>query len=440
VVPIPASAGNLGTPIAAFPGDRVVWGNYSTNGVYLSAMSLDDENYGYMMYTARHTPAFTDWDAVTLTASDTQTGWAAFSNDPYVGILWTKENRRNYAFSLDTGKFLWESDSQIFADGWGGATSNSSPEKIIVYGKLIEASVGGVVYCYDALTGNLDWTYEALDPYIGESYVVQNWWITPCFASSSFSTGKGMVYFGHQEHSAQEPKPRGAPFFALDVETGEVVWKIDGAFRQLSWGNGRALIGDSIIATIDSYDSQIYAIGRGPSEVTVSVSNPVITAGTPVMISGTVMDISPGIDLKDTLQRRFPKGVPVVADESMSEWMLYVWKNFDMPLVEGVEITIFGVGANNESFDIGTAVSDANGRFSCVWTPRDSENVDVYAVFSGSGAYYGSGAKAEISVLEAPAPPVVEPTPPYGLYIALAAIAIIITVVIFGLLILLRKK
>jgi hypothetical protein len=102
---------------------------------------------------------------------------------------------------------------------------------------------------------------------------------------------------------------------------------------------------------------------------------------------------------------------------------------------KGVEITIFGVGENNESFDIGTVVSDEYGRFSCVWTPTNSEPVDVYAVFQGSGAYFGSYAKTEMAVLDAPEPPPpADPLPPYGLYIALAAVAIIVAVLIVGLL------
>ncbi|MCL2643130.1 MAG: PQQ-binding-like beta-propeller repeat protein [Candidatus Bathyarchaeota archaeon] len=420
---------NLGAPVHAFPDDRIIFANVSTAGVTLSAVQIDEDNFGQWLYRERHwAPSNNQWEGyLSIITADTQSGWAAFSNDPYVGVFWTKEDRVNHVFNLNTGRIAWQSEPQNFADSWGGARSNSSPEKVIVYGKLIEGSGGGIVYCYNATTGVLEWTFEQKDKY-NESYHRENWWVVPCFVSD------GKIYLGYQVHSSQEPKPRGAPFYALDIETGEVVWQIDGAFRQLAWG-GRAIIGDSVIATIDSYDSQVYAIGKGPSEMTVAASNAVATAGNTVLISGTVMDISPGTQ-QDNLQMRFSKGVPAVSDESMSDWMLYVYKQFARPMdTTGVEVTVFAQ-QGDRVIDVGTAVSDDSGRFAITWTTPDDAtgNWDVYAYFSGSGAYYGSWAKSEMAVLAAPIEPPPEPLPPYGLYIALAAIAIIIAVAIVGLL------
>jgi hypothetical protein len=424
---------SLGTPVCVFPGDRAIFANVSTAGVTLSGIALDEENYGQRLFTDRFwAPKDDIWKQyLSIITADTQSGWAAFSQDPYVGVFWTKEDRVNHVFSLETGKLLWESEPQNFADSWGGATSNSSPEKVIVYGKLIEGSGGGIIYCYNASTGVLDWTFEQEDKYT-ESYHRQNWWAVPCFVSG------GKIYIGYQVHSSQVPLPRGAPFYALDIETGEVVWQIDGAFRQLAWG-GRAVIGDSVIATIDSYDSQVYGIGKGPSEMTVTTSNAVATTENTVLISGTVMDISPGTT-QDNLIGRFSKGVPAVADESMSDWMLYVYKHFERPLdTKGVEITVFAEQGDTV-IDIGTATSDANGRYSIAWTPSADAtgNWDIYAYFSGSGAYYGSYAKSEMAVLAAPEVPPPEPSPPYGWYILGAAIAIIAVNIIVTLL--LRKK
>ena len=36
-------------------------------------------------------------------------------------------------------------------------------------------------------------------------------------------------------------------------------------FRDTRWG-GNGIIGDSIIATMDTYDQRVYAIGKGPSQ------------------------------------------------------------------------------------------------------------------------------------------------------------------------------
>ena len=427
-----AGASQTATPIVAFPGDRVLFSNHTQAGIELTGISLNEEGSVSVMYNRRTWVAPKEWESIGASAPGEvatfrQSGWASFSQVDNVGIFWTKENRVNYAFNLETGRPMWQSESQNYADSW---TDAPLQEKVIAYGKLYEASVGGIVYCYDVKTGELLWEYEALDKY-NESYHREAWWLIITFVTD------GKVYLGHMAHSSQEPKPRGAPFFALDCETGDLVWEIDGAFRQTRWG-GRAIIGDSIIATMDTYDQQIYAIGKGPSEMTVSMSNAIATAGAPVLISGTVMDISPGTQ-SDDAKFRFSKGVPAVSEESMSEWMLYVYKHFARPMdATGVEVTIFAQQGDN-LIDIGTTTSDANGRYSITWIPPvgTTGDYEIYAYFNGSPSYYGSYAKMEAAVFAAPDVPEVK-SPPYGWYILGAAIAIIAVNLVVTLL--LRKK
>ena len=44
----------------------------------------------------------------------------------------------------------------------------------------------------------------------------------------------------------------------------------------------------------NNYDHQVYAVGKGPSTMTVEVTNDVVQSGSSVMIKGTVTDISAG--------------------------------------------------------------------------------------------------------------------------------------------------
>jgi outer membrane protein assembly factor BamB len=342
-----------------------------------------------------------------------------------------KEERINYVFDLTNGNWKWQSDPQVAIDGLGGATANSSPERAFAYGYLISGSVGGIVYCYNATTGAVHWTYEVTDPHIGESYLTERWWLTLCFISS------GKAYFGHHEHSSQVPQPRGAPFFAIDIETGKVVWEIDGAFRQHAWG-GRAIIGDSIIATLDTYDLQIYAIGKGPTAITVSTPNTAISLGKSLLITGTIMDISPGTQ-NDKLQFRFPRGVPAMADECMSDWMLHVYKDFEITTdmdLQGVPIELYALDPNGNDIPIGVTVSDAQGNFVIKYTPEVPGQYDIYAFFYGSKAYYGDYTNTGLLVIDdAPDKPL-----PYELYIICMGIAIIITVIIACLVILKKNK
>ena len=132
----------------------------------------------------------------------------------------------------------------------------------IAEGKFFSMGQGGVLYAYDAKTGQKLWNYTVDDPY-SEILWSNNWPMRILFISD------GKIYIGHEEHSGNSPLPRGAPFVCLNTTTGDVVWSIDGGLRQNHWG-GRAIIGDSIIATADTYDNRIYAIGKGPSSTTLN--------------------------------------------------------------------------------------------------------------------------------------------------------------------------
>jgi hypothetical protein len=294
------------------------------------------------------------------------------------------------------------------------------------------------VYAYDTKTGKIAWTYNATDPY-HESYIGNDWWLTPVCVTD------GKVYIGHKEHSALDPKPRGAPFFCLNATDGTLIWRADGLFRQTRWG-GNGIIGDSVIATMDTYDQCVYAIGKGPSATTVTAPDIAATFGTPVIIRGTVMDVSPGTQ-DDTMKLRFPYGVPAMSDASMSAWMLYVYKEFSRPTdATGVAVSIDAMDPNNNFVHLGSTTSDSTGAFSCVLTPQISGNYTVYATFGGSAGYYGSYATTSLAIMaepEATPAPTPTPVPITEQYFVPAVIGIIVAIIIVGVvlgLLLLRKR
>jgi hypothetical protein len=188
---------------------------------------------------------------------------------------------------------------------------------------------------------------------------------------------------------------------------------------------------------MDTYDQRIYAIGKGPSSTTVSAPDVSVSAGTPIIIKGTVMDVSPGTQ-SDAIKLRFPNGVPAVSDESMTDWMLYVYKQFENPMtrginVKGVQVSIDVMYPNGTSIHVGDAVSDSSGMFSYVFTPETAGMYHIYATFAGSKSYYPSYAQTVLYVTEAPPetpPPPEKPLPPYEMYTIGSAIAIIIAIAI----------
>ncbi len=205
-------------------------------------------------------------------------------------------------------------------------------------------------------------------------------------------------------------------------------------FRETRWG-GNGIIGDSIIATLDTYDLQVYAIGKGATQTSITATPGVSALNGGVMITGYVTDTSPGT-ADTSIKLRFPNGVPAVSDESQSQWMLYVYKQFERPTnATGVPVTISVIDANGNYRTVGTTTADANGFFSFEWTPDITGKYTVYATFEGSHAYYSSFAQTAIGVTQAAASPTATSgtgTSTVDQYLLPGIIAIIIVIIIVG--------
>ncbi|MCW4002455.1 MAG: PQQ-binding-like beta-propeller repeat protein [Candidatus Bathyarchaeota archaeon] len=403
--------------------DRVVGSNTNTTHVQTWAISLAPGSLGTLLYNkVWNAPA--DWVNGNQTISR-----AAGNIDDGLIAVWSKETQQYWGFSTQTGDYIWgPTGAQNYLDYLGLRT-------FVAYGKLFSQGMSGVLYCYDAQTGKLQWTYEADDPY-NQVLWSNQWHIRPLFFTN------GRIYMGTSEHSPVDPKTRGGPFACVDTETGEEIFRADGLFRQTDWG-GRAIIGDSIIATMDSYDQQVYAIGKGPSATTVTAPDVSVDFGKSVVIKGTVTDKSPGTK-QYAIEARFPNGVPAVSDNNQSAWMLYVYKNFERPTnINGVEISLDVIDSNGNYRNIGTTISDASGTFSYIWTPDIEGAYTLTATFGGSKAYYPSFAQTSFAVgaPEATPAPIPQITlPPIEMYVIAMGIAIIIAIAIVGLILLMTLK
>jgi hypothetical protein len=350
--------------------------------------------------------------------------------------VWDKELTTHYGFSVTTGKYLWATASENYLDAYGwGAMEHTW---YFAYGKLYSVGVAGILYAYDLKTGQIAWTYTLDDPY-GEPITGQNWWGWIDLITD------GKIYIGTLEHSAENPLPRGGPYAAINATDGSEIWRVNGMFRETRWG-GNGVIGDSIIATMDTYDQQVYAIGKGPTAITAAAPDVSIDFGKTVVIKGTVTDTSPGTQ-DDVIKMRFPDGVPAVSDASQSEWMLYVYKQFSRPYnASGVPLTISVLDANGNYRTVGTTTSDASGAYRFSWKPDISGQYVVYVSFAGSSAYYASSAVDAFYVEEAPqatAAPTATPQSMADLYFLPMSVAIILAVIVIGAvlaLLLVRKR
>jgi hypothetical protein len=143
----------------------------------------------------------------------------------------------------------------------------------------------------------------------------------------------------------------------------------------------------------------------------------------------------------------YPNGLPCVSDESMSGWMEYVYMQQPKPAdTKGVPVRIDVIDANNNYRTIGTATSDASGKFGFTWTPDIPGDFTVIATFEGSESYYSSYDEAFFTAVEAPQATAQPTQPPASLadqYILPGIIGIIAAIAIVGVvlaLLTIRKK
>ncbi|MGD9131207.1 MAG: PQQ-binding-like beta-propeller repeat protein [Candidatus Bathyarchaeota archaeon] len=368
--------------------DKIFGLSYSTTEVNTWAISLEDGHEGAVLYNKSwNAPAAWDTGNMQIEFNDVDLEEGA-------AIIWTKDTLEYYAFNTDNGEYMWGPAEPEYYMNYYGWTEFGERPVLIADGKFYSTGAGGIVYCYDLTDGDVLWTYAADDPY--QEYLFANqWWEWLLFITD------GKVYLNHLEHSAIEPMPRGAPFLCLNATDGSLIWRADGLFRGMLWG-GHAIIGDSVIATVDSYDQRVYAIGKGPSQTTVWIQDDVVNQGDSIMIKGRVTDVSPGT--MDTNRKlRFPDGVPAVSDENMSAWMLYVYKQFGCPGdVKGVEVFLKILDPNGDWYSA-TVTADSNGRFSHMWAPAIVGEYQVTAMFEGSKSYYPSQETTTFGVDEAAA-------------------------------------
>jgi outer membrane protein assembly factor BamB len=318
--------------------------------------------------------------------------------DNDVMIVSAKENRKYYAFSLTNGDKVWETEPEgylAFYDKWYGPAYG--------YGKFFTGRVSGVVTCYDLETGDVEWTFDVKDIF-HENTWSNNYQIEYHFLAD------GKICLSYGEHSPINPLPRGGPLIVLDVETGTELWRLSWANN---WWGGHVMIGDSTMVGLNAYDNRLYAIGKGPSKTTLTIQDDIITHGTSALVKGNVFDVSPGTE-SAALKLRFPEGVPAVSDDSMTDWMQYVYMQFERPThTSGVTVKIEAYDPNGNYQDLGTTTTDANGNYGFAFEPEVPGLYYITAVFEGSDSYFASEANTYLQVDPAPTPATpIEPEEP----------------------------
>jgi hypothetical protein len=340
-----------------------------------------------------------------------------------------KDTNQAYGYSLTTGQQLW---GPVQLEGL--SLSTLARGAAIAYDKVYIWDFGGFVNGIDLATGNIAWTYSRGSAGYENPYGVYPIWH---FGSHSIADGK---LFLSESRMYDPPLFPNARKLAINCTDGTLVWSVLGFY-----GRNTGAIADGFLLGYNSYDAQIYSFGKGLSATTATVQDTILPLGNSVLITGTVIDKSPGTQDADRLAR-FPHGVPAVSDDSMAGWMEYVYMQQTCPGdVTGVPVTIDVIDNNGNYRNIAVVTTDGYGAYSLMWEPDIPGKYTVIATFAGSESYWSSYAETAFGVMEAPEPTLAPTAPPEsiadqyfipGIGIIVAAIAVVGIV----LAILLRKR
>ena len=353
-----------------------------------------------------------------------------------------RETSQYVGYSLDTGAKLWGPTSEEAYLDYYGSPASGSLANGFGYGNMYVSAYAGIVYCYDTKTGNLLWTYGNG----GSGNSTDSGLETPFAHYPTFvnAVGSGVVYLVTSEHTPETPLFKGGLQRAINATTGAEIWTISGytgEFLVFSYA-----MADGYNTWFNGYDNQIYVVGKGPSQTTVEAPLTNVNTGSNVVIQGTVTDIAAGTK-QTQVAGNFPNGVPVSSDDSMREWIGYVYQQQPEPTnFTGVPVQLAVLDSNGNHYAIGSATTDASGSYSLTWAPTISGSYTIYATFAGTNGYYSSYSETHLTATTtATAEPTATPislasTQSYVLSLGIATIIVIIIIGAVLAMLLLRKR
>lgn len=294
-----------------------------------------------------------------------------------------------YCWDIRTGQQLWKSELSSWPWATFGTYGSTS------YGGLILSNQWDAVAAINWTNGNVEWTYtQPTYPYESPYTGPNGETVQPWHACSQIAGG---VYFTmNSEHSPSQPLRRDWKIHAINITTGEGIWKIASAQSGLGTGSRvfQGSIADGYLLYSDAYTTTMYAVGKGQSTTTVAAPTTQVQVGESFTITGTVLDKSPA-----------QPGTAAISDESMDAWMEYKHMQQQKPTnATGVTVTLAASDPNGNYINIGSATSNTDGVYGYTWTPEVPGLYRIDATFPGSASYGSSTATTYFTAVGAPVP------------------------------------
>jgi outer membrane protein assembly factor BamB len=335
----------------------------------------------------------------------TQPGAHEFTNITAFGegiyAQFDSATRRYFAYDIHSGQQLWQSDPADYP--WGAYSGGA----VIAYDRLYSTSTDGYVYAFDVSNGKEVWKFNSENT-TETIYGTYPFRYGPIVAD-------GVVFAGTGEQVPTQPLYRGEQLYAIDANTGKGLWNISGSMNLNA-------IADGYLLAYDVDDNRIYCFGKGETTTTISLSSPVITNGTSVLIQGTITDNSPA-----------QPGTPCISRDYMGGWLQYLLmqKPCPYPVLLGVTVELRVLLSNGTLKELGLPLSDEYGRFNFTWTPPEPGVYAILARFPGDDSYYVTfnWAESDLSVIAAP-PTSEKPLPALTTVDLVIIVAVAVTIIL----------
>ena len=267
-------------------------------GDTLLAFAGNLPNPGTFVFAAAPSSAPYEWFGINLNSSAGTLGAKLWSNtlQPPPGnitVLWGgidpvnnvfvenyRETEQFVGYSLATGQKVWGPTAGQAPLDYYGSDASGSISDTMAFGNMYSSAYAGILYCYSTKTGNLLWTFG--NGPAGSNNSTNSGVETPFGHYPTFinAVGSGVVYLVTTEHTEETPIFKGAVARAINATTGQQIWALSdytGEFLTSSYA-----MADGYNTWFNGYDNQIYVVGRGPSQTTVSAGPQVTTLGSNV--------------------------------------------------------------------------------------------------------------------------------------------------------------
>ena len=343
-------------------------------------------------------------------------------------------NNKMDAFNIRTGQKVWSSTLNT-PSGTTNTFDTFGFKAAPVNGTLLLFGLGGDIWAYNGKTGQEMW-YTNTTILIGGSGIETPYgtWPLWVFSSQAYTPEIAYLAIGHEYNP---PLFHGGQLLAINMTDGSLAWGELGAYiRSVAIANG-------VLLSLNAYDNQIYAFGKGPTKITINAPDLGVTTGAPIRITGSITDVSAGVTQSE-VAKNFPNGVPCISDSSQSKFMEHVYQDQPMPTdVTGVPITLSVLDQNGNYRAIGTTVSTPSGTFGYTWTPDISGDYTLFASFDGSNSYWPTSASTSFYAATPAATATPAPTPAQtmaDLYLLPGIIGIIVAIIVVGAVIILALR